>query len=58
MRHVLGGGPETRIGQNGKPLEGDPELTSRQQDVVDDNLGLIRRKIGEVMRQHRDRNTA
>jgi RHS repeat-associated protein len=47
--HVEGNGPSTRIGQNGKPLEGSPELSSMQKKVIEDNLGKIRtavRKIG------------
>jgi hypothetical protein len=32
--HVKGGGSETKIGQNGKPIKGSPELTSQQQAVV------------------------
>lgn len=51
--HVLGGGRETRIGQNGKPLRGDPELTDKQQRVVDKHRGAIRRAIRRYMREHR-----
>jgi len=29
--HVKGGGPDTRIGQNGHPLKGNPELSARGQ---------------------------
>jgi RHS repeat-associated protein len=32
--HVSGEGPSTRIGQAGRPLSGDPELSSRQAQVV------------------------
>jgi hypothetical protein len=52
--HVLGGGPATRIGQNGKPLGGDPELTSRQQEVVDNNRSEIRDAIRAYMRWYRE----
>lgn len=52
--HVIGGGTETRIGQNGKPLAGDPELTKKQQKVVDDNINTIRDAIGEYMRWYRE----
>jgi RHS repeat-associated protein len=48
--HVLGGGRETRIGQNGRPLRGDPELTSAQREVVQDNRSRIRRALGRVGR--------
>lgn len=47
--HVVGGGKTTRIGSNGKPLRGDPELSSPQKKVVDANLIKIRNagnKIG------------
>jgi RHS repeat-associated protein len=52
--HVIGGGDpklKYRIGQNGKPLRGDPELTSKQQKVVDDNIKTIRNSIGEDMQR-------
>jgi hypothetical protein len=52
--HVLGGGPETRIGQNGRPLRGDPELTRRQQEVIDANRGQIREAIRYYMRWFRE----
>ena len=48
--HVVGGGGKTRIGANGKPLKGDPELTKAQKKVVEDNLPTIRsagKKIGK-----------
>jgi RHS repeat-associated protein len=51
--HVTGGGPETRIGQNGRPLRGDPELTRRQAEVVDANRQTIRDAIGNYMRWFR-----
>lgn len=49
-----GGGGKTRIGQNGKPLKGDPELTSKQADVVEANRKEIRDAIGEDMRRFRE----
>ena len=36
--HVIGGGKKIRIGQNGKPLKGNPELTKTQQEVIQNNL--------------------
>lgn len=54
--HVKGGGDETRIGQNGRPLAGDPELSRRQQEVVNANRNLIRDTIREYMRQHREQS--
>jgi hypothetical protein len=44
---------KTKIGQNGKPLAGEPELTSRQQNVVQQNRSQIRsavRKIGRWLK--------
>ena len=52
--HVLGGGSETRIGQNGKPLAGDPELTGQQKDVVEKNLDVIRDAIRDYMKWYRE----
>ncbi|MGH3801034.1 MAG: RHS repeat domain-containing protein, partial [Pseudonocardiaceae bacterium] len=51
--HVEGGGGKTRIGQNGKPLKGDPELTPKQRDVVGANRKEIRDAIREDMRRFR-----
>jgi hypothetical protein len=48
--HVVGGGPETKIGQNGKPIAGSPELTARQQGVIDRNISKIRSQIGDYMK--------
>lgn len=48
--HVKGGGPDTRIGQNGKPGPNDPELTPKQQEVVKRNLPKIRSHMREYMR--------
>ena len=54
--HVLGGGPETRIGQNGRPglFPGDPELTKKQKQVVDDNLNTIRDAMRAYMAWYRE----
>ena len=46
--HVVGGGETTRIGANGKPLAGDPELTTKQRAVVEENLSDIRRAINKI----------
>jgi RHS repeat-associated protein len=51
--HIEGGGPETRIGQNGKPLEGDPELTPRQAKVIESHLPEIRKAIRRYMQWYR-----
>ncbi|MFI1713155.1 hypothetical protein [Streptomyces litmocidini] len=42
-------GKEVRIGQNGKPLAGDPELSRLQKAVVDNNLRTIRENIRVAM---------
>lgn len=51
--HVTGEGEETRVGQNGKPLAGDPELSRRQRQVVEENGAVIRKRIGRAMRDYR-----
>ena len=48
--HVQGGGDETRIGQNGKPIGNDPELSSKQEAVVRANIATIRKEIGKAMK--------
>ncbi|WP_405793679.1 hypothetical protein [Streptomyces sp. NBC_01506] len=52
--HVKGNGVEVRIGQNGRPLAGDPELSRLQQQVVDSNLRTIRGNIRAAMARFRD----
>lgn len=51
--HVKGGGPETKIGQNSKPIKGSPEPTVRQRGVIDANKGLIRKAIDKAMKLFR-----
>jgi hypothetical protein len=46
--HVKGGGPETKIGGNGNPIDGSPELTTTQRQVVDNNLKAIRKSIRKI----------
>ena len=46
--HVKGGGPETRIGPNGHPIQNDPPMTKAQQRVYDSNKSQIRRKINKI----------
>lgn len=50
--HVTGSGSETRIGQNGKPLQGDAELAPVQQRVVETNIGRIRRAVHKIGRYY------
>ncbi len=51
--HVEGRGSSTRIGQNGRPLRGDPALSRTQQQVVNNNRSQIRRTVKQVMKEHR-----
>ncbi|MGN7721767.1 DUF6443 domain-containing protein [Chitinophaga sp. 22620] len=46
--HVKGGGKETKIGQNGKPIEGSPELTATQQQFVQDFKKDIRKAVDKI----------
>jgi RHS repeat-associated protein len=48
--HVQGEGPNTRIGQNGKPLKNDPELSPTQRNVVTENLKTIRKSVKSIMK--------
>ena len=55
--HVQGRGPDTRIGEMGHPLAGDPELSRVQRAVVDRNIAVIKRavrKIGRWLRYQQD----
>lgn len=55
--HVKGGGPETRIGQNGKPLKNNPELTAAQRELVEGNKSLIRKTVDAIQRWFRFENS-
>jgi RHS repeat-associated protein len=46
--HVIGGGKETRIGANGKPLKNQPELTTKQKAVVVNHKKEIRKEVNKV----------
>ena len=48
--HVIGGGPSVRIGQNGRPLAGERELTPMQKAVVQSGRSVIRNRIGKIGR--------
>lgn len=48
--HVKGGGKEVRVGANGKPLKGQPELSTKQQKVVTGAKKEIRREVNKVGR--------
>ncbi|NLF42630.1 MAG: RHS repeat-associated core domain-containing protein [Bacteroidales bacterium] len=46
--HVKGGGKEVRIGANGKPFDGQPKLSTKQQRVVSNNKKEIRKEVNKV----------
>ncbi len=48
--HVKGGGPETKIGPKGYPLKNQPDLTSKQRNVVRNNQKLIRKELNKLGR--------
>jgi Pretoxin HINT domain len=48
--HVTGGGPEVKIGPNGKPISGQPELSAAQKQVIKNNKSAIRRDINKIGR--------
>ena len=48
--HVIGGGPETKIGKSGKPLKGQPSLKAKQAKIVNRNKSLIRNSINKIRR--------
>ncbi|WP_280339024.1 RHS repeat-associated core domain-containing protein, partial [Pseudomonas sp. BN607] len=51
--HVKGGGPEAKIGQAGKPIKGSPQLTSKQQMLVDANRSVIRKVVGKIQKWYK-----
>ncbi len=54
--HLIGPGIKgdgIQIGQNGKPLNSNVELSRAQQQVIDNNLGSIRRAIRKSMAAYR-----
>ena len=48
--HVIGGGPDTRVGQARKALDGSPKPTGAQQKVLDDNKSAIRKAVDQIGR--------
>ncbi|WP_210587923.1 DUF4160 domain-containing protein [Streptomyces sp. GESEQ-35] len=53
--HVKGKGDEVRIGQNGKPLAGEKELSRHQLAVVTENIRTIRENIRVAMERFKER---
>ena len=51
--HVRGGGREVKIGQNGKPLKGEPELSPQQKKVVENNIKEIRKSVQQMQKWYR-----
>jgi len=51
--HVLGGGKDVRVGPNGKPLKGQPELTDKQKKVIDNNRKEIRKEVNAVGKENK-----
>jgi len=51
--HVEGGGKQVRVGPNGKPLKGEPELSSKQSKVVNDNIKDIRKEVNKVGKENK-----
>jgi len=45
-----------RIGANGKPLKGEPELSKQQRRVVDRNISKIRRDLNKINRWFKHKN--
>ena len=53
--HVNGGGKNTKIGANGKPIKGSSELSGTQEDVINANKSVIRsagNKINRYQKYH------
>jgi RHS repeat-associated protein len=50
--HVTGRGREVRIGPNGHPIEGQPELSSQQRQVVEHFKAEIRRAVRKLGRRN------
>jgi hypothetical protein len=54
--HVYGGGPPTKIGQAGRPLDGSPALTATQQSVVDASRSALTKAVDQIQRWFRFEN--
>lgn len=51
--HLRSPDGEIRIGQNGKPLAGDRELTRAERDFVTRHLSTVRSVVDKIMRWHK-----
>ncbi|MGB5970130.1 MAG: polymorphic toxin-type HINT domain-containing protein, partial [Spirulinaceae cyanobacterium] len=47
--HITGGGKETRIKLDGKTMPGDPQPTSQQQKLINENWPLIKKKLNKIV---------
>jgi RHS repeat-associated protein len=54
--HVEGGGPSTKIGQAGRPIEGSAELSATQNEVIQGNKSAIRKAVDQIQRRFRFEN--
>ncbi|EOD68128.1 DUF6531 domain-containing protein [Amycolatopsis vancoresmycina] len=50
--HVIGGGREVRIGPNGHPIDGQPELSRTQRQVVENYKTEIRKAVRKLGRRN------
>ena len=48
--HAANNGNPSKIGPNGKPLAGEPELKPAQKKVIEENLNLIKKEFKKVQR--------
>jgi RHS repeat-associated protein len=48
--HVKGGGEQVRVGANGKPLKGQPDLSTKQQKVVTEAKKEIRKEVNKLVK--------
>jgi RHS repeat-associated protein len=51
--HIKGGGYEVKIGQNGKPLKGEKELSAAQSEFVNNNKATIRKAVRQIQQYHK-----
>ena len=51
--HVIGKGNEVRVGPNGKPLKGQPELSTQQKKVVDNHRKALRKEVKAIGKENK-----
>ena len=51
--HVIGKGNEVRVGPNGKPLRGQPELSTQQKKVVDNHRKALRKEVKAIGKENK-----